>query len=118
MVTSGTATLEAAYFGLPMVILYKVAWLTWVIGKRLVKVPFLGMPNLLAGREIAREFLQESAQPRPIAEELLRLLGDDSARQKLQQELAAVITQLGETGAGKRAAFHISNELRGSSPAC
>lgn len=118
MVTSGTATLEAAYFGLPMVILYKVAWLTWVIGKRLVKVPFLGMPNLLAGREIAREFLQESAQPRPIAEELLRLLGDESARQKLQQELAAVITQLGETGAGKRAAFHISNELRGSSPAC
>ncbi len=118
MVTSGTATLEAAYFGLPMVILYKVAWLTWVIGKRLVKVPFLGMPNLLAGREIAREFLQESAQPRPIAEELLRLLGDDSARQKLQQELAGVITQLGETGAGKRAAFHISNELRGSSPAC
>jgi lipid-A-disaccharide synthase len=116
MVTSGTATLEAAYFGLPMVILYKVAWLTWVIGKRLVKVPFLGMPNLLANREIAREFLQESAQPDPIAEELLRLLGDESARRKLQQELAAVITQLGEAGAGKRAAFYISNELCGSAP--
>jgi lipid-A-disaccharide synthase len=116
MVTSGTATLEAAYFGLPMVILYKVAWLTWVIGKRLVKVPFLGMPNLLANREIAREFLQDSAQPGPIAEEILRLLGDEAARQKLQQELAAVIAQLGEAGAGKRAAFYISHELRGSSP--
>jgi lipid-A-disaccharide synthase len=60
MVASGTATLEAAYFGLPLVILYRVAWLTWAIGKRLVRVPFLGMPNILAGREIAREFLQET----------------------------------------------------------
>src|SRR4051812_45072590 len=60
MVASGTATLEAAFFGLPFVILYRVAWLTWIVGKRLVKVPFLGMPNILAGREIVREFLQDA----------------------------------------------------------
>ncbi|MGV3531091.1 MAG: lipid-A-disaccharide synthase, partial [Chthoniobacteraceae bacterium] len=52
MVASGTATLESAFCGMPMVILYRVAWVTWVIGKRLVRVPFLGMPNILAGREV------------------------------------------------------------------
>ena len=111
MVCSGTATLESAYFGLPLVILYKVAWLTWVIGKRLVRVPFLGMPNVLAGREIAREFLQDAAQPAPIASELLRLLSDDAARSQLQRELAAVIAGLGEGGAGARAARAIVSEL-------
>lgn len=104
MVTSGTATLEAAFFGLPLVILYRVAWLTWVIGKRLVRVPFLGMPNLLAGREIAREFLQEEARPSTIAAELLRLWRDPEARLRLQEDLAAVIANLGETGAAVRAA--------------
>jgi lipid-A-disaccharide synthase len=67
MVASGTATLEAAFFGMPLVILYKVAWLTWVVGKRLVKVDFLGMPNILAGRAIAREFLQNAMEPEEIA---------------------------------------------------
>ena len=111
MVCSGTATLEGAYFGLPLVILYKVAWLTWAIGKRLVRVPFLGMPNVLAGREIAREFLQDAAQPAPIAREILRLLGDDAARAQLQRELAAVIAGLGAGGAGERAASVIAAEL-------
>ncbi len=104
LVASGTATLEAAYFGLPMAIIYKVAWLTWAVGKRLVKVPFLGMPNLIAGREIVREFLQEQAAPKAMAAEMLRLLDDPSAREKMQAELAGVIAQLGERGAGRRAA--------------
>jgi lipid-A-disaccharide synthase len=112
MVTSGTATLEAAFFGLPLVILYKVAWLTWAIGKRLVQVPFLGMPNLIAGREIAREFLQERAQPPAIAAEMLRLLHDAETREKMQGELAAVVAQLGERGAGARAAAAICRLLK------
>ncbi len=112
MVCSGTATLEAAFFGLPMVILYKVAWLTWVIGKRLVRVPFLGMPNILAGREIVREYLQEAARPEPIAAEMLRLAGDPEARGAMQRELSAVIEQLGERGAARRAAAAIATELR------
>lgn len=112
MVASGTATLEAAFFGLPLVILYKVAWLTWVIGKRLVKVDFLGMPNILAGREIAREFLQEAAEPAPIATQVLHLLRDASARSTIQRELAAVIEQLGDRGAGERAAAAIAQELQ------
>ena len=112
MVASGTATLEAAYFGMPLVILYKVAWLTWVVGKRLVRVPFLGMPNILAGREIAREFLQEAAQPEAIATEMHRLLTDENARATIQRDLAEVAAKLGEPGAASRAADAICAELR------
>jgi lipid-A-disaccharide synthase len=111
MVCSGTATLESTYFGLPMVILYKVAWLTWAIGKRLVKVPWLGLPNVLAGREIAREFLQDAAQPQPIAEEILRLLTDASAREAQQRAQQDVIASLGECGAAQRAADAILQRL-------
>jgi len=111
MVCSGTATLEAAFFGLPLCVVYKVAWLTWVVGKRLVKVPFLGMPNVLAGREIAREFLQEAAPPQALADETLRLAINAEQREAVQAELAAVIAGLGEGGAAQRAADAILDEL-------
>ncbi len=111
IVCSGTATLEAAFFGLPLCIVYKVAWLTWVVGKQLVKVPYLGMPNVLAGREIAREFLQGAATPEALAEETLRLATDAKQRETVQRELAAVIAGLGEGGAALRAAEAILGEL-------
>lgn len=111
IVCSGTATLEAAFFGLPMCIVYKVAALTWIVGKRLVKVPFLGMPNVLADREIAREFLQGDATPAALAKEALRLVTDSAARETLQRELAAVIAQLGDRGAARRAADAILHAL-------
>jgi lipid-A-disaccharide synthase len=104
MVCSGTATLESTFFGLPMVILYKVAWPTWAVGKRLVKIPWLGLPNVLAGREIVREFLQDEAQPEPIAGEIFRLLEDSSLREEQQRAQAGVIASLGERGAARRAA--------------
>lgn len=111
MVASGTATLESAYFGMPLVILYKVAWLTWEIGRRLVKVPFLGMPNLLAEREIAPEFLQGNAQPAPIAREVLRLLADPAYHRQRQSEMAEVIVKLGSAGAADCAARAVINHL-------
>jgi lipid-A-disaccharide synthase len=104
MVCSGTATLESTYFRLPMVILYKVAWLTWVVGKRLVKVPWIGLPNVLAGRQIAREFLQDAAQPGAVAEEVLRLIEDSDHREQQQRAQTEVIASLGERGAAHRAA--------------
>jgi lipid-A-disaccharide synthase len=116
MVASGTATLEAAYFGMPLVILYKVAWLTWAVGKRLVRVPFLGMPNILAQRAIVREFLQGEAKPDAIAGAMLRLLRDPNGRAELQVELQKVIAGLGETGAGTRAARVICRELDLATP--
>ena len=112
MVASGTATLEAAYFGMPLVILYKVAWLTWIVGKRLVRVPFLGMPNILAGREVAREFLQDAAQPRVIADEMRRLLTNENARAAIGRDLAEVSAKLGGPGAAVRAAEAICAELK------
>lgn len=111
MVCSGTATLESTYFGLPMVLLYKVAWLTWVVGKRLIKIPFIGLPNVLAGREIIREFLQDEAKPEVIATELIQLLEHDATRRAQQYAQAQVVASLGERGAARRAAEAIAGVL-------
>jgi lipid-A-disaccharide synthase len=116
MVASGTATLEAAYFGLPFVLLYKVAWLTWAVGKRLVRVPYLGMPNILAGREIVREFLQDAARPNSIAQQVVEFLDEPGARDGIQRDLAEVIAKLGDAGAGARAADAVALELGLISP--
>lgn len=112
MVCSGTATLEAAFFGLPLCVIYKVAWLTYVVGRRLVRVPFLGMPNVLAEREIAREFLQHAATGPAIGTEMLRLLSDPAACTALQRDLAEVIRGLGSHGAAQRAAAAIADTLQ------
>jgi lipid-A-disaccharide synthase len=112
MVASGTATLEAAFFRLPFVLVYRAAWLTFFIGRRLVKVAWIGMPNILAGREVVREFLQEEAQPETIATEMLRLLNNRESREKLAADLGAVIALLGEPGASSRAAEAILQTLR------
>jgi lipid-A-disaccharide synthase len=104
MVASGTATLEATYFGLPFVLIYKAAWLTFLIGRRLVKIRWLGMPNILAGREVIPEFLQEAALPAPIAATVAPLLDDPAARANFQQNLHSVIATLGAPGASERAA--------------
>ena len=111
MVASGTATLEATIFELPFVLIYSVAPFTWVIGKWLVRVPFLGISNILAGREIVREFLQNDAQPLPIADELLSLLNNPEKREVQRDEFRAVITGLGAGGASQRAAEAILTEI-------
>ena len=111
IVCSGTATLEAAYFGLPFALLYKAAWFTFFIGRRLVKVKWLGMPNILADREVVKEFLQEDAQPPLIAAEVAHLLDSPPARTTLQQSLHEVITRLGAPGASHRAAEAILSEV-------
>ena len=114
MVASGTATVEAASLGMPLVIVYKVAPLTYWVGRAVVRVPFLGMINLLAEREIAREFLQGAARPEHIAEEMLRLLdGDGEARVRQLAELAAVVQKLGGGGAAENAAAAVLGVFAG-----
>ena len=110
MVASGTATVEAASLGMPLVIVYKVAPLTYAVGRAVVRVPFLGMINLLAGREIAREFLQGAAQPDAIAEATLRLL-DGEARERQLADLREVVQKLGGGGAAERAADAVLDVL-------
>lgn len=104
LVASGTATLEAAFFRLPFLLLYKVAGLTFLAGKLLVRVKHLGMPNVLANREIVPEFIQGAAQPAVLAAELGRLLDDLARRAQMISDFDAVITQLGAGGANETAA--------------
>lgn len=111
MVASGTATVESAYFNMPFVILYRVAPLTWEVGKRVVKVPFLGMVNILAGRGLVPEFLQNEARPEPVATMVLELLRNAEARESQVAGLQEVISGLGEGGAGERAAEAIFSAL-------
>lgn len=111
MVASGTATLEATFFELPFVLVYRVAPMTWTIGKWLVRVPFLGISNILAGREIVREFLQDAAEPVALADELLSMLNNSEKRAAQTAEFRSVIAGLGSGGASVRAARAIAEEL-------
>jgi lipid-A-disaccharide synthase len=117
MVCSGTATLEAAYFGLPMLITYKVAPLTYVAGRLLVRVPYLGMPNVLANREIAPELLQEAASPTALARVAGSLLNEPARREAQQAAFREVLASLGEPGAGARAARVVAEMVGSGQPA-
>ncbi len=102
-VASGTATLEAAILGLPYCLLYKVNAGTFLMGKMLIRVPFLGIVNILAGREVVKELIQRNCSPEKVASELLRLHGDSQARAALGEALAKVVDGLAGTGAYTRA---------------
>jgi lipid-A-disaccharide synthase len=101
---SGTATLEAAILGKPMVIVYKVSSLTYWVARALIRVKHIGLVNLVAGKEIARELIQEEVNPERIAEEALRLLKDPVLYEKTIESMAEVRQSLGEPGAAGRAA--------------
>jgi len=102
--STGTVTLECAWFGVPTVALYKTSWSTYQIGKRLAKVKHLAMPNLLAGEEVFPEFIQNAATAENIAKASLELLRDEARRQKIKAKLGHVISSLGSPGASRRAA--------------
>jgi lipid-A-disaccharide synthase len=106
-VASGTATLEAAFFGLPYALVYAVAPLTFWVGKRLIRVPYLGIVNILAHREVVRELIQDACAPPALAAEAERLLGDPVATAQLQADLATVIRGLGQPGGYEVAAHHL-----------
>jgi len=111
MVASGTATLEAAFFGLPFVLVYRLAWLTYDAGRLLVIVKHLGMPNVLAEREIVPEFIQHKARPELIATEVLRLLADKTQRDEMLTNFQNVIAKLGQNDASEAAAREILQEI-------
>ncbi|SMC38702.1 lipid-A-disaccharide synthase [Sporomusa malonica] len=101
---SGTATLETSLMGAPTVIIYKMAALTYLLGKLLVKIPNIGLPNIIAGRRIVPELIQDAANPAAIAAETLKLLTDAAVREQALADLAEVKEKLGQTGAVKRVA--------------
>lgn len=116
IVASGSATLEAAYFGMPFALIYKVAWPTYVAARLVVNVDFLGMPNLLAGKEVVPEFIQHEARPGDIIKAVRLLMEDSPARDRMISDFDAIITNLGGSGASERAAQAILEELQTGAP--
>ena len=104
LIASGTATLEAACLGTPMIVVYKTSRLSWWIVKSLANINLSGLPNIIAGREIVPELLQNDAQPSQITPVALKLLQSLDARESQQEELEKVYTQLGNPGTAERTA--------------
>jgi lipid-A-disaccharide synthase len=104
VVASGTATIEAALLGTPMVVVYRVAPMTAVVLRQMLRTPFIGMVNLIAGRCVAPELLQDDFTPESVEREVRRLLESASAREEAKIGLAEVRARLGSGGAIERAA--------------
>jgi lipid-A-disaccharide synthase len=113
LVASGTATLEAACLGVPMVIVYRLSGLSYRLARVLVRgVRHIGLPNILAGREVVPELIQGQATPGALARAALPLLEDGPARSAQLAGLAEVRARLGPAGAGRRAAEAVLREVR------
>jgi lipid-A-disaccharide synthase len=102
--STGTVTMECAFFGVPTVTLYKTSWSTYQIGRFIVNVKWLTMPNILADGMIFPEFIQNDATPENLAVAALELLQIESLRQKIKSQLVKIVSSLGEPGAPERAA--------------
>jgi len=111
MVASGSATLEAAYFRMPFVLIYKVAWPTYLAARAVVNVNYLGMPNLLAEKEVVAEFIQREAKSDAISRAMRRLMEDTSARKQMISEFDAITGKLGGSGASETAARAILKQI-------
>ena len=109
--SSGTVTMECAFFGVPTVVIYKASWSNYWLAKQFLKVKFLAMPNLLANEEVYPEHIQQEATAERIAEEALNLLNDGSRRSAIKTKLRTVVQSLGPPGASFRAAQAIVNLL-------
>jgi lipid-A-disaccharide synthase len=111
IVSSGTATVEAALLDAPMVVVYRVSPMTATLAKPLVRTPYFAMVNLIAEKEVVPELVQGDFTPDKVAEEILRLLQDSNARRSMRTGLAEVRKRLGPPGAVERAADCIAGLL-------
>lgn len=108
IVTSGTATLEAGWYGTPMAVVYKTSPVTYAIGRTLVDVPAIGLVNIVAGKTIVREFIQGGCAPGPLGAEMERLLTDADYADGMRRELAVIRERLGPPGASARVAAGVA----------
>ncbi len=114
-VASGTATLEAAFMGLPYCLVYKVARPTYLLGRLLVRVPWLGIVNILAGKQIVPEFVQDDLRADKLADWMAGRIAHPEESLRQQDELAKVVSGLGGTGAHHRAAESVCRLLNPAS---
>jgi lipid-A-disaccharide synthase len=107
---AGTATLQTALAGTPMVIIYKMAPLSYFILSRTVTLLHIGMVNIVAGKRVVKEFIQEAATPGNVSSELLKLLEDVKYRDVIKSELTLVFRKMQSSGSSMRVA-HMASEL-------
>jgi lipid-A-disaccharide synthase len=112
LVCSGTATLEAAIIGKPFVIVYKTSLLNYLLYRPQIKIPYIGIVNIVAGRKIIPEFIQFEARPKMIAQTIIKLFSNPSAAEQMIQEMKTVKESLGQPGAAERAAKLILDFLQ------
>lgn len=111
ILASGTVTLEAAVFLKPMIIVYKISFFSWLMAKILIKIPFIGLVNIVSGKKIVPEFIQFQARPEAVAQAGLKILTQPEIRDRMVRDLKIVKDKLGRPGAAGRAARVIIETL-------
>jgi lipid-A-disaccharide synthase len=111
VVTSGTATLETALFKVPQLVVYKTSWISYQIGKRLIRVPYISLPNLIADKQVVRELIQEDFSAEMLRKELMRLLSDLEYRIEIQAGYELIRDRIGEQQASNQVANLILEAL-------
>ena len=114
MTTSGTATLEIALLGVPMVITYKLSPFTYYLGRLLVNIAFIGLPNIVYGQAIVKELIQHEATPENLVKELNLILTDPAYAEQMRNNLQQVKQQLGQGGGSKNMAALAMEMLQAS----
>ena len=112
IVASGTATLECAMAGLPMLVIYKTSWLTYWLGRFLIQLPYLSMVNVLAGEKVVPEFLQGAMEPERLAKAALQILRNPKGAEAMAGRIRDVAKKLGGPGAATRAAAEVEEAIR------
>jgi lipid-A-disaccharide synthase len=113
LVCAGTATLETALLSIPMVIIYKLSLINWLILRPLVKVPYIGMVNIIAKRKIVPEFIQYQIKPKSITKYIIETITDEKKIKGIKESLSEIKSYLGSPQASLRAARVIYNFLEG-----
>ena len=112
IVASGTATLETAIIGTPMIVVYRVNWLTSFLSRYLIEAEHIGLPNVIAGKRIIPEFIRDKFEAQLIAKEAVDILKDKNRQNSMHESLNAVREKLGKPGAGERVAQYIAAKMR------
>ena len=111
LVASGTATLECALLDRPMLILYKTSWPTYLLSRLLIRIPQIGLVNVVAGKKTVPELLQRAANPERVAGQALKIWNDAQQRERMKEAFAQIRKSLGSPGASRRAAEAVLQEL-------
>ena len=114
LVASGTVTLETAIMEVPMVIVYRVSPVSYRVGKMMIKVPFIGLVNLVAGEAVAPELIQDEVTPERLADEVMTIIEDSDVREKMINKLKAIKRRLGRGGASDKTAGIALEMIRSS----